>query len=363
MKIVQRDIIEVRIEEDAEIYVPPPRIVRGEINGKEFSILIEESDLPPGTQPGPPQNVDVVAWDQKFYVSWEAPDGVAEYYTVEIEDDNDEIAAEGQFETDTFDATFDNQVTSWITNGTQYAAIVSATFQDITNSASEITFTPSDKTVQNLAKSNATSSSVDLDWDTVSGDVLAYKIVFEDDSDNILFTRESDTNSFTVESIPRGFYTIYIKAISEKRVFEGDKSNEVQFYFSQKIEDLSAEFIGGVDNVEFSWTGTDFADGYDLYYREEGGTFSKYNSSLLTSTTQTITAEAFGNGVFEFKVVPVKSGFSGIDSNIASTEIDIPIFTVTKSDMNETITTQVFDGSDVVFTVDETDMNESTSTS
>lgn len=364
---ISREKVKLNLVQKANVYKPRIQLREGtHEDGTKYQVRIKEPDPPPGTgaQGVPDENITTIAWDELLYIAWEESSGVTAQFDILLELNGGGVVSKLEgLSPDVKNYTFENgEAGLVITNGTAYDITLIKVVTPTEYNSNPVTLTPSNKVPQNVAKDSQTTSEITLTWDTVTGDVAGYELVLKNSTTGAESVRKFLTSSPGTAAIPGiGLFDVFVESVSTLKLFNSDPSSTIQVYISEEITNLNAVFTGGVDEIDLTWTGTSLADSYDVYYRPQGGSFSLFENTALTS--RTYDAFDFGNGVWEFKVVPIKNGLDGKDSNIDSAEVDVPVFIVTEDDMVETVENQVFDGSDVEFVVTESDMNETVTNS
>lgn len=306
--------IELPIIEELDVYKPKPLVREGTMDGEKYSVLIKERELVDGTPPSKAESINLIEWDEAFYLEWAPGAGVAEAYEVEVLDSSDNRVALVEDLTD-LSVRFQDFEGSFPQNGEKYEFIITTLFVGQSISADPVTGTAENKTPQNLSYNKSESK---LSWDTVVGDVLRYEIIFEDGNGNILFIEKSDISEYSL-SISIGFYSIYIRAVSKKELFKSDNSTAVTVYISEIIDDLEANVVGS--DLSLTWSHIDDRDGYNLYMKEPSGSFSKVNNSLITANSYSKTLSPVIDGEYEFYVIPVKNGIEGRESDHTTEEV------------------------------------------
>lgn len=349
---------EQTFEEAADIYKPDVAVRHGEHDGEEYTVEVRERDLPAGTPPSKAQNINLIEWDEAFYLEWEDGGGLVTTYTLEVEDSNDDLVTEVIDLTDRF-AKFSNLPGTFPQNGEEYAFIITTNFLTETLTADEVLGTGEDKTPQNLSQTVNSDGDSELSWDSVTGHVIGYRVRIKDpDTGNIKQTTDViNSTSYVFKPTISGFLDIVVVAVSEQEIFESDESNSVSLYNNQAIQNLSVTLDVSNDQFTASWDPLSGADSYNLYRKPPEGSYQKVNSSAITSTSFTGSLLTWSNGEHSFYVVPVKNSLEGLTpSDIETEEIDRLVSVWDESD-NTTVSGFTFEGGDI-----ESTWNESNNT-
>jgi len=326
MDHLRRKEIHIRLPGKTYIYQPISRTVEGKIDGEEYEIKVMEPELPAGTVAGPPQNVQVFGWDEAMYIWWEDPPGPVKDYTFKILDSNDNLVTEAlglDSGLNEFTITRnDSQDKGLFTNGNQYSIELGASFFDVIDYAPEELFTPSDKTVQNLALDGKSGNTINISWDAVSGGVKYYKIYVKNTTDNNVeqvITGIQGTATIVYGLKDESDYEVWVTAVSTLEIFEGDESTHITFTVDITPPDSPSNLQGtkGIQSVSLTWDSSPSADtqGYNVYVDGVKG-----NNSLITSTSYTVNNIPSGQ-VYDFtvKAVDDQNNLSS-PSNVVSIE-------------------------------------------
>jgi len=324
MDSIKRNSVVLRYSEKAFIYKPIKRTIIGELDGKEYSVVVREPELPAGTAAGPPQNVQVLAWDNAFYVYWELPQGPVDSFEIVMLDSLDnEIATATDIPASQQYFKFVESTTDYITNGEEYSFTVGARVQDILDNAPEVLGTASDKVPKNLVVTERRDTNGTITWDAVAEASSYVTYLYNTGTGEELQSVEVGTNSVQFFGLIKGSqYDVKVKSVNSLSGFESGLSNAVTFIATDKPS-APANYNVQVVSTEgqMSWDSVADIAGYNVYVSEDGGSYIKENNSLITGTSYTKTGLVEGV-TYDGYVVAVRGDLESDPSNIV--EFAIP---------------------------------------
>jgi len=317
---------QLKFVEEADIYTPKKKVIKGSIDGNQFSILVKERSLPEGTDLGFSDTPRLVAWENQFYLSWDRPVGVAFFYDIGVNEVNSGDLVSEIEGLEEREVTIEDNLAQFSSIDTEYKFTVTAVIYNERFPGTPVTRFSRNKTPANFTKDSQGSDSVSFSWDAIT-DAIYYNIYLEDKDgvkDNIVIS--SSQLSETINSISPDFYSAYVRSVSPGRIFESGKSTQVDLFISEVINDLSVSVDDVALEIDLSWSHVDTRDGYNVYLNKNNTSFKKLNDSLVTSNSYSLPAE---NGSFEFYVAPVKSSIEGVESNHVTKNVEVPILVIT----------------------------------
>lgn len=334
MTDIYEEHIEQTFQEAVDVYKPSVAVLHGEHDGEEYTVEVRERELPEGTPPSKAININLIEWDEAFYLEWEDDGGLVNSYDILVEDSNDSVVSEIEGREEQF-AKYEDLPGSFPQNGEEYAFTITSIFFTESLTADEVLGTGEDKTPQNLSQTINEDSESELSWDGVSGDVIGYRIKIKDsDTGDILNTVGIITStSHVLKPTAKRFLDIVVVAVSTQKIFESSESNVVNIYSNEVIQNFSV--ILDIDNEQFSstWDSLSGADGYNIYRKPPNGVYQKVNSNLITGTSFSGDISKWSNGKNSLYIIPVKNSTEGINlSNIEEVEIDRIISSWNESD-------------------------------
>lgn len=249
MDIVEKKI-PITLSGKATIYEPPTRRLKGEDDDGVYYADFKLPDPPAGNPLLAPGDPTVIAWDESFYIYWEATSAV-DYYTIEIKDGATTIAT---FSTEGLFYKF-TDTEAGITNDTEYSATVSGTYKGDVVSADPVNFTPSEKIPTNLTEVSRTGSSFEFSWDEVT-DVKDY-IIYLTNEDTSTIVQEIigiESNSTTIFGLEEDVnYSVQVTSRSSENIFVSAKSSKLEFIITD-APDAPTNILNTTINISTGWT-------------------------------------------------------------------------------------------------------------
>lgn len=310
---IRRKKVKLNLSNKAHIYKPPVCREKGEIDGEKFTIVIKDGENPEGTPPKAAENLNLIAWDEVVYLTWDLPTGAYDSQMITIKR-GETIADEIEIDSKSLN---ELEIPENIVNDIEHEFYVTAIASSIEVDSDSVFGTPEDKTPENLEVGDVIIGGVDLSWDNVNN-IKGFEVVFLLGSEVV---REFSTtnNSVSVESLDNGVYEAKVRSVSVSELFTSDYSNVVEFFTSTAPENFDVQ-VSGTD-VTFSWDEVENVEGYNIYYKEASGSFySLLNSSPIESTSYEDTV--FANGDVDFYVIPTSSGYESVKSEIVTRQIE-----------------------------------------